>query len=153
MLIKNLWQFFKCLEIESFEVGDNYYYDEFGEEIKVSNKLFWGIVLKIEFVDIVFVIDFMFVVLVIVVIFFKVGIYFGGMDLGQFVVMFLGGMIGVILMCYVVIWFVELLNKYLGFEGVVFVIVGWVGVKLVVMVLVYLDIVVLFEYFLYGVLW
>lgn len=67
--------------------------------------------------------------------------------------MFLGGMIGVILMCYVVIWFVELLNKYLGFEGVVFVIVGWVGVKLVVMVLVYLDIVVLFEYFLYGVLW
>lgn len=67
--------------------------------------------------------------------------------------MFFGGMIGVILMRFVVIWFVELLNKYLGFEGVVFVIVGWVGIKFVIMVFVYFDIGVLLEVFLYSVLW
>ena len=44
----------------------------------------------------------------------KVGIHFGGMDLGQFIVMFLGGMIGVILMRFAATWFVELLNKYPG---------------------------------------
>ena len=38
------------------------------------------------------------------------------MDLGQFIVMFLGGMIGVILMRFAANWFVELLNKYPGLE-------------------------------------
>ena len=48
------------------------------------------------------------------------GIHFGGMDLGQFIVMFLGGMIGVILMRFAANWFVELLNKYPGLEGAAF---------------------------------
>ena len=39
------------------------------------------------------------------------------MDLGQFSVMFIGGMIGVILMRFAATWFVELLNKYPGLEG------------------------------------
>ncbi|MDI6927011.1 hypothetical protein QMN62_27180, partial [Escherichia coli] len=85
-------------------------YDESGEEIKASNKSFWGTVLKIEFADIAFAIDSMLAALAIAVTLPKVGIHFGGMDLGQFVVMFLGGMIGVILMRYAATWFVELLN-------------------------------------------
>ena len=54
---------------------------------------------------------------------------------GQFSVMFIGGMIGVILMRFAATWFVELLNKYPGLEGAAFAIVGWVGIKLVVIVL------------------
>ncbi len=66
--------------------------------------------LKIEFADIAFAIDSMLAALAIAVTLPKVGIHFGGMDLGQFVVMFLGGMIGVILMRYAATWFVELLK-------------------------------------------
>ena len=46
--------------------------------------------------------------------------------------MFLGGMIGVILMRFAATWFVELLNKYPGLEGAAFV---GLGIKLVIMVL------------------
>ena len=102
--------------------------------------------LKIEFADIAFAIDSMLAAFIAVTL-PKVGIHFGGMDLGQFVVMFLGGMIGVILMRYAATWFVELLNKYPGLEGAAFAIVGWVGVKLVVMVLAHPDIAVLPEHF------
>ena len=49
--------------------------------------------------------------------------------------MFIGGMIGVILMRFAATWFVDLLNKYPGLEGAAFAIVGWVGIKLVVIVL------------------
>ena len=83
----------------------------------------------------------------------KVGIHFGGMDLGQFIVMFLGGMIGVILMRFAATWFVELLNKYPGLEGAAFAIVGWVGIKLIIMVLAHPDIGVYQKHFhivLYG---
>ena len=55
--------------------------------------------------------------------------------------MFLGGMIGVILMRFAATWFVELLNKYPGLEGAAFAIVGWVGIKLIIMVLAHPDIV------------
>ena len=83
----------------------------------------------------------------------KVGIHFGGMDLGQFIVMFLGGMIGVILMRFAATWFVELLNKYPGLEGAAFAIVGWVGIKLIIMVLAHPDIGVLPEAFPHSALW
>lgn len=54
---------------------------------------------------------------------------------------------GLIIMCFVVIWFVKLLNMCLGLEMVVFVIVGWVGVKLVVYIFVYLELGIINEYF------
>ena len=82
----------------------------------------------------------------------EVGIHFGGMDLGQFSVMFIGGMIGVILMRFAATWFVDLLNKYPGLEGA-FAIVGWVGIKLVVIVLAHEDIGILPEHFPHSTLW
>ena len=42
----------------------------------------------------------------------KMGIHFGGMDLGQLESCSSGGMIGVILMRFAATWFVDLLNKY-----------------------------------------
>ena len=61
-------------------------------------------------------------------------------------------MIGVILMRFAT-WFVDLLNKYPGLEGAAFAIVGWVGIKLVVIVLAHPDIGVLSEEFPHSTLW
>ncbi|NQD99864.1 hypothetical protein HP420_13865, partial [Staphylococcus xylosus] len=47
----------------------------------------------------------------------------------------------------------NLLNKYPGLEGAAFAIVGWVGIKLVVMVLAHPDIGVLDEHFPHSVVW
>ena len=149
MSIKNLWDFFHKSEEEHHkDSGDDHHYDDSGNEKKVGPKAFWGTVFKVEFADIAFAIDSMLAALAIAVTLPKMGIHFGGMDLGQFIVMFLGGMIGVILMRFAANWFVELLNKYPGLEGAAFAIVGWVGIKLVVMVLAHPDIGVLPEEFL-----
>ncbi|RUN44112.1 hypothetical protein AZ904_09275, partial [Staphylococcus epidermidis] len=154
MSIKNLWQFFhQSNEKHHKETGDEHHFDETGNEKEVGPKSFWGTVFKVEFADIAFAIDSMLAALAIAVTLPKVGIHFGGMDLGQFIVMFLGGMIGVILMRFAATWFVELLNKYPGLEGAAFAIVGWVGIKLVVMVLAHPDIGVLPEAFPHSALW
>ncbi len=154
MSIKNLWDFFHKSEEEHYkDTGDDHHYNESGIEKEVGAKSFWGTVFKVEFADIAFAIDSMLAALAIAVTLPKVGIHFGGMDLGQFIVMFLGGMIGVILMRFAASWFVELLNKYPGLEGAAFAIVGWVGIKLVVMVLAHPDIGILPEEFPHGVLW
>ncbi|EHJ08937.1 TerC family protein [Staphylococcus simiae] len=154
MSIKNLYQFFNHDKSgETHQTGDDHHYDESGVEIKASNQSFWGTVFKVEFADIAFAIDSMLAALAIAVTLPKLGIHFGGMDLGQFSVMFLGGMIGVILMRFAATWFVELLNKYPGLEGAAFAIVGWIGIKLVILVLAHPDIKILPESFPHTVLW
>lgn len=153
MSIRNLISFFKEKDHDKNEGNDDHHFDESGKEIHASAKSFWGTVLKVEFADIAFAIDSMLAALAIAVTLPTVGINFGGMDLGQFIVMFLGGMLGVIIMRFAATWFVNLLNKYPGLEGAAFAIVGWVGVKLVVMVLAHPDIGVLDEHFPHGVLW
>ncbi|MCE5089332.1 hypothetical protein BUY43_07830 [Staphylococcus devriesei] len=152
MSIKNLWNFFHQKGEEHPE-GDDHHFDESGKEKKVSPMQFWGTVFKVEFADIAFAIDSMLAAMAIAVTLPEVGIHFGGMDLGQFSVMFIGGMIGVILMRFAATWFVNLLNKYPGLEGAAFAIVGWVGIKLVVIVLAHKDIGVLPEEFPHSTLW
>lgn len=153
MSVKNLVAFFRAKDSHEQEGGDDHHYDEDGEEKKASPKEFWGTVLKVEFADIAFAIDSMLAALAIAVTLPKVGIHFGGLDLGQFIVMFLGGMIGVVIMRFAASWFVNLLNKYPGLEGAAFAIVGWVGIKLVIMVLSHPDIKVLPEEFPHSALW
>lgn len=151
MSIKNLWNFFH--QKDEPEAGDDHHFDESGQEKKVGPMAFWGTVLKVEFADIAFAIDSMLAAMAIAVTLPTVGIHFGGMDLGQFAVMFIGGMIGVILMRFAATWFVDLLNKYPGLEGAAFAIVGWVGIKLVVIVLAHEDIQVLPHDFPHSTLW
>ena len=153
MSIKNLISFFNEKDHQKEDGTDDHHYDESGEEIHASPKAFWGTVLKVEFADIAFAIDSMLAALAIAVTLPTVGIHFGGMDLGQFAVMFLGGMLGVIIMRFAATWFVNLLNKYPGLEGAAFAIVGWVGIKLVIMVLAHPDIKILPEHFPHSVLW
>lgn len=150
---KNLYNFFKNKDEHPHEVGDDHHFDDSGQEIPVSAGKFWATVFKVEFADIAFAIDSMLAAMAIAMTLPTVGIQFGGMDLGQFIVMFLGGMIGVILMRFAANWFVDLLNKYPGLEGAAFAIVGWVGVKLVVLVLAHEDIGILPHDFPHSALW
>lgn len=120
---------------------------------KVSAKEFWGTVLKVEVADIAFAIDSMLAALAIAVTLPTIGVHFGGMDAGQFAVMFIGGLIGVILMRFAATFFVGLLNKYPGLEGAAFAIVGWVGIKLVVLVLAHEDIGMIPHDFPHSTLW
>lgn len=109
------------------------------EEIDENNqkgKGFWATVIKVEFADIAFAVDSMLAAVAIAVTLPEVGdIHIGGINIGQFAVMFLGGIIGMILMRFAAQWFVKILNDYPDLETAAFLIVGWVGVKLVVLTL------------------
>ncbi len=62
-------------------------------------------------------------------------------------------MIGLIIMRFAANVFVELLNKKPGLEIAAFVIVGWVGVKLALLVLAHKDIALIPEAFPHSTLW
>lgn len=101
-----------------------------------SKKGFWLTVLKVELADIAFAVDSMLAAVAIAVTLPKIGnFHIGGINAGQFAVMFFGGIIGMILMRFAAQAFVKLLNKYPELETAAFLIVGWVGVKLVVLTL------------------
>ncbi|MBI5975253.1 TerC family protein [Staphylococcus canis] len=140
MSAKNLYDFFKHKNDSDSQSEDEDTTDESEAEKEVDAKTFWATVAKVEFADIAFAIDSMLAALAIAVTLPKVGIHFGGMDLGQFLVMLTGGLIGVVLMRFAATFFVELLNKYPGLEVAAFAIVGWVGIKLVILVLAHDDI-------------
>ncbi|MEK5230893.1 TerC family protein [Lysinibacillus sp. FSL K6-0232] len=97
---------------------------------------FWLTVLKVEAADIAFAIDSMLAAVAIAVTLPHLGEFdIGGINGGQFIVMLLGGFIGVIMMRFAAQWFVKILNDYPSLETAAFLIVGWVGVKLVVLTL------------------
>jgi YkoY family integral membrane protein len=100
---------------------------------------FWVTVLKIELADIAFAIDSMLAAVALAVTLPHLNVFgmddIGGINSGQFFVMLAGGLIGVIIMRFAAHKFVQLLEKYPQLETAAFVIVGWVGVKLLVMTL------------------
>lgn len=157
MSVKNLIDFKKHKNEEN-QVVDDEDVDQIDEGLNrkgqhKKGKGFWMTVLKVEFADIAFAIDSMLAAFAIAVTLPAMGIDFGGMDAGQFGVMFVGGMIGVIIMRFAATYFVELLNKYPNLEAAAFAIVGWVGIKLVVIVLAHDEIAVLPHDFPHGILW
>lgn len=108
--------------------------DEAQSQKKTSG--FWMTVLKVELADIAFAVDSILAAVAIAVTLPSLGnISIGGINAGPFVVMFLGGLIGVIMMRFAARWFVTLLEKFPSLETAAFLIVGWVGVKLAVLTL------------------
>lgn len=106
-----------------------------GGETKKGKGL-WATVLKVEVADIAFAVDSMLAAVAIAVTLPKVGdFHIGGINAGQFAVMFFGGIIGMVLMRFAAQWFVKVLNDYPELETAAFLIVGWVGIKLVVLTL------------------
>ncbi|SOB91843.1 YkoY family integral membrane protein [Ureibacillus xyleni] len=109
--------------------------DEMDEQSQ-KGKGFWATVAKVELADIAFAVDSMLAAVAIAVTLPELGdFHIGGINAGQFAVMFFGGIIGMIIMRFAAQWFVKVLNNYPDLETAAFLIVGWVGVKLVVLTL------------------
>ncbi|MBG9770804.1 TerC family protein [Bacillus vallismortis] len=126
------------------------------EEAKeeAAGKGFWPTVGKIALADLAFAID-----SILAAVALALGLPdsplddFGGMDGGQFAVVVLGGIAGLILIKFAATWFVKLLNQRPALETTAYAIVAWVGVKLVVITLAHEDIGILDHHFPHSTTW
>jgi YkoY family integral membrane protein len=123
-------------------------------EKEAAGKGFWPTVGKIALADLAFAVD-----SILAAVALALGLPdsplrdFGGMDGGQFIVVLLGGIAGLILIKFAATWFVKLLEKRPALETTAYAIVAWVGVKLAVITLAHKDIGVLDPHFPHGTLW
>ncbi|UOK56113.1 TerC family protein [Bacillus sp. OVS6] len=114
------------------------------DEKEAAGKGFWPTVGKIALADLAFAVD-----SILAAVALALGLPdsplgdFGGMDGGQFIVVVLGGIAGLILIKFAATWFVQLLAKRPALETTAYAIVAWVGVKLAVITLAHEDIGVL----------
>ncbi|WP_424767594.1 TerC family protein [Paenibacillus sp. sgz302251] len=109
--------------------------DEAAEEQKKEKKKsgFWFTVFKVEIADIAFAVDSILAAVALAVALPTTNLpKIGGMDGGHFIIIFLGGFIGLVIMRFAATVFVKLLHRKPGLETAAFIIVGWVGVKLAV---------------------
>jgi YkoY family integral membrane protein len=121
---------------------------------EAAGKGFWPTVGKIALADLAFAID-----SILAAVALALGLpdsplgHFGGMDGGQFIVILLGGIAGLVLIKFAATWFVQLLEKRPALETTAYAIVAWVGVKLVVITLSHEDIAVLEPHFPHSTIW
>lgn len=102
------------------------------KEVRKSSG-FWATVLKVELADIAFAVDSILAAVAMAVVLPETPLpNIGGLDGGKFLVIFAGGVIGLIIMRFAANQFVKLLEKRPGLELAAFMIVGWVGIKLAV---------------------
>ncbi|MEY4480114.1 MAG: hypothetical protein RLZZ267_792 [Bacillota bacterium] len=102
---------------------------------------FWTTVIKVELADIAFAIDSILAAVALAVALPNTNLpQIGGLDGGKFLVIFLGGLIGLVIMRFAANFFVKLLHDRPGLEIAAFAIVGWVGVKLAVLTLGHPDV-------------
>lgn len=121
---------------------------------EVSKASFWMTVAKVEFADLAFAVDSILAAVALAVALPKTGLgQIGSLDAGQFTVVLAGGMIGLIIMRFAANVFVDLLNKKPGLEVAAFIIVGWVGVKLALLVFAHEDIALIPHDFPHSTLW
>lgn len=121
---------------------------------KTKQSGFWMTVFKVEIADLAFAVDSILAAVALAVALPPTGLFsIGSLDGGQFIVIFLGGMIGVILMRFAANLFVKLLAERPGLELAAFIIVGWVGVKLALLVLSHQDINLIPEHFIQSFGW
>ncbi|WP_101842306.1 TerC family protein [Halobacillus sp. Marseille-P3879] len=130
--------------------------DEPAEHVEEKGKGsgFWMTVLKVELADLAFAVDSILAAVALAVALPATPLPpVGSLDGGQFAVILAGGMIGIIIMRFAANVFVNLLHSRPGLEIAAFVIVGWVGVKLVVSTLAHPNIQVLDEHFAHSTIW
>ena len=103
------------------------------EEIVEPKKQsgFWATVIKVELTDIAFAIDSILAAVAIAITLPHISeTSIGGINLGQFTVMVIGGFVGVVIMRYAANIFIRVLETKPGLEIAAFLIVGWVAIKL-----------------------
>lgn len=128
--------------------------EKHGEPQEVSGSGFWMTVVKVEFADLAFAVDSILAAVALAVALPATGLgHIGSLDTGQFLVIFAGGMIGLIIMRFAANIFVDLLNKRPSLEIAAFFIVGWVGIKLAVLTLAHEDIGIIPHAFPHSTLW
>jgi YkoY family integral membrane protein len=124
------------------------------KEQEAAGKGFWPTVGKIALADLAFAID-----SILAAVALALGLpdsplgEFGGMDAGQFIVVVLGGIAGLVLIKFAATWFVRLLAQRPALEITAYAIVAWVGVKLAVITLAHKDIGVLDPHFPHSTGW
>lgn len=124
------------------------------DEKAAAGKSYWFTVGKIALADLAFAID-----SILAAVALALGLPdsplddFGGMDGGQFIVVLLGGIAGLILIKFAATWFVGLLEKRPALETTAYAIVAWVGVKLAVITLAHEDIGILDHDFPHSTTW
>ena len=152
---KNLYDRFKKKEPDKSEASEKNKDGAVNQDSEqVSKKEFWMTVLKVEFADLAFAVDSILAAVALAVALPPTGFgHVGSLDTGQFAVVFAGGMIGLIIMRFAANIFVGLLHKRPTLEIAAFLIVGWVGVKLAVIVLANPDLAVLPEHFPHSTIW
>lgn len=115
---------------------------------------FWMTVLKVEIADIAFAVDSILAAVAMAVVLPNTPLpNIGGLDGGKFLVIFAGGVIGLVIMRFAANLFVKLLEKRPGLEIAAFTIVGWVGVKLAVYTLSHPELAILSEAFAHSTEW
>lgn len=124
------------------------------DEKAAAGKGYWSTVGKIALADLAFAID-----SILAAVALALGLPdsplndFGGMDGGQFIVVVLGGVAGLVLIKYAATWFVKLLEKRPALETTAYAIVAWVGIKLAVITLAHEDIGILDHDFPHSTTW
>ncbi len=127
--------------------------DEKADEGKKKSG-FWPTVIKVELADIAFAVDSILAAVALAVTLPNTNLpQIGGLDGGKFLVIFAGGLIGLIIMRFAANMFVKLLHTKPGLETAAFLIVGWVGVKLAVYTLSHPELALLPEGFAKSPLW
>ncbi len=124
------------------------------QKTSISRKEFWFTVAKIELADIAFAVDSILAAVAMAITLPPTGLpQIGGMDGGQFIVVFCGGLLGLLLMRFAAMIFVSLLQKRPALEKAAFLIVGWVGVKLALTALAHDSLAILPGEFFHSFLW
>ncbi|MCS1351083.1 TerC family protein [Mechercharimyces sp. CAU 1602] len=119
-----------------------------------SQSGFWMTVFKVELTDIVFAVDSILAAVALAVSLPQTPLpQVGGIDGGQFLIVLIGGLIGLVLMRFAATFFSSLLETRPALETVAFLIVGWVGVKLAVYTLSHPQLAVLDESFPSSLAW
>lgn len=108
--------------------------EEEAEALTSKNQSgFWMTVFKVELTDIAFAIDSILAAVAIAITLPHISeASIGGINLGQFAVMVLGGLAGVVIMRFAANAFIKVLKEQPGLELAAFLIVAWVGIKLFV---------------------
>ncbi|MGL4522710.1 MAG: TerC family protein [Bacilli bacterium] len=124
------------------------------EEKEGKTSGFWWTVFKVELADVAFAVDAILAAFALATTLPKTGLgSIGSLDYGQFGVIFAGGIIGIVIMRFAANKFVGLLERYPQLETGAFLIVGWVGVKLLLLTLSHPDIDIISYSFVHSIAW
>ncbi|WP_144451214.1 TerC family protein [Halalkalibacter nanhaiisediminis] len=122
--------------------------------VRTSADGFWKTVIKVELADVAFAVDSVLAAVALAMTLPETPLpMIGRLDGGQFLVILIGGLIGIVIMRFAAGAFVKVLEKRPGLETGAYLIVGWVGVKLAVYTLSHPDVGLVAHHFAESSVW